>query len=158
MVHGFLTYWAEQVRIYDENINLTGRIYNDDKCHFLENIVQDHPGFRSVKSTEDMISIIECIPVSYYQYYDLLQSNGHPYDAAMSKTKKTHIFTYMSNSTYDREPNQMVNESPYNVATPIDIYIPTSMNQLHMKMLVKDTLIFRATLDSPQIPVHNYPR
>ena len=68
----FLTHWIKQVRIYDENIESTGKLYNKAKRRFLENTVQHHPEFRIVKFTEDMFTAIGDKPMTFQQYYDLL--------------------------------------------------------------------------------------
>jgi hypothetical protein len=60
--------------MYDENIGATGKLSDDAKRQFLENIVQNHAEFRTVKSTKDLFNAIGSTPMNLQQYYNLLQS------------------------------------------------------------------------------------
>ena len=60
-----LTNWTEQFRAYDENIDSTGKLSDEAKRRFLENTVQNHTEFRTVKSTENMFTVIESKPMTF---------------------------------------------------------------------------------------------
>ena len=116
----FLTHWTEQVRIYDDNIESSVTLSDDPKRQFLENIVQNHPEFRNVKSTEDMITALGIRPMTFQQYYDLLQSTAQRYDETMSKNKKPHQSVYMSEITQDEEDMHVDADEGYYSTTPVD--------------------------------------
>ena len=71
--HRCISYALDRtIRIYDKSISSTGKSSNDAKRQFLENTVQNHPEFRTVKFTEDMFTAIWSGPMTFQQYYDLL--------------------------------------------------------------------------------------
>ena len=117
----FLTHWTEQIHMYDENIGATGKLSDEAKRWFLENTVQTHAEFRTVKSTEDMFTAIGSTHMTFQQYYDLLQSAAQRYNETMSKTKKPSGSVYMSEMTQDDEEHYADTEERYDIATPVDI-------------------------------------
>ena len=83
-----LTYWTEQVCIYDDNIDSTEKLSDEAKWQFLENTVQNYTKLHTVYSTEDVFTVIGFRPLAYQQYCDPLQSAAQRYDETMSRTKK----------------------------------------------------------------------
>ena len=67
----FITYWTEQIRMYDENIDAAGKLSDEVKRQLLENKVQNYAEFRTFKYTEDMFTTIGSTPMTFQQYYDL---------------------------------------------------------------------------------------
>ena len=83
----------------------------------MENTVQNHPEFRTAKSTEYMITVLGVRPMKFQQYYDLLQSAAQQYDETMSKTKKSHRYVYMPEQTYENEQPLFNNINTYGITT-----------------------------------------
>ena len=107
--------------MYDENIGPAGKLTDNAKIQFLENTVQNHAEFRTVKSTEDMFTAAGSTLMTFQQYYDLLQSDAQRYDATMSKNKKPTRYVYMSEITQDEEKHNADAEEGYDVTTPVDM-------------------------------------
>ena len=51
--------------MYDENIGATGKSSDEAKRQFLENTVQNHAEFRTIKSTKDMFTAIWSTPMTF---------------------------------------------------------------------------------------------
>ena len=90
---------TEQVRTCDKNIDSAGKLSDKAKRQFLENTVQNHTEFCTVKSTEDKFTALCSKPMTLQKYYYLLQSAARQYNETMSSTKKSHRYVYMSEIT-----------------------------------------------------------
>ena len=117
----FLTHWTEQVHIYDENVDSTVKLSNEAKRQFLENTVQNHTEFCTVKIKEDMVISIGSTPMNFQQYYDFLRSDAQRHDEIMSRTKKSSRYVYNYEITQDDEEHYADAEEGYDIDTPVEM-------------------------------------
>jgi len=76
-----LSYWQEQVRLYESLVDMASHFSPEQKMHMLQNAIHPHEELRQVKNQADQLQAFHGKGIGYDSYCNLLLSAASNLDA-----------------------------------------------------------------------------